>query len=88
MRCKMRVIKVAQVKNADGTIDCEEVQLTAVYNDSPENKEWSKWTPSASFTIQINNPSAFNKLSSGHEYFVDFTPAQKECCGKTKCCND
>jgi hypothetical protein len=76
VRCKMRVSEVAQVKNSDGTTQYEKVNLAAVYGaEGTENAERSKWTPSASFEIQISNPNAFGKLSSGHEYYVDFTPA-------------
>ena len=52
------------------------MKLSAVYGTGEtENAKWTKWTPSASFDIQINNPDAMGKLSKGHEYFVDFTPA-------------
>lgn len=74
LRCKMRVLNVTHNKAADGSTENEQVTLTAVCSDTPENKEWSKWTPSGSFSITINNPGAFGKLSKGHEFFVDFTP--------------
>lgn len=77
LRCKVRVNTVYHAKNADGTTDHEVVKLTAVYSGSEENKQWSKWTPSASFELQINNPEAFGKLSNGHEFYVDFIPADK-----------
>jgi hypothetical protein len=73
----MRVTEVLHVKEPDGSTSQERVKLCAVYGDSPENKEWSKWTPSASFDIYISNPAAFGQLSSGHEFIVDFTPALK-----------
>ncbi len=76
LRCKMRVVEVLHVKESDGSTNQERVKLAAVYGNSDENKHWSKWTPSASFEIYINNPDAMGKLSSGHEFFVDFTPAQ------------
>lgn len=76
LRCKMRVESVLQSKAADGSTEHEEVKLRAVYGDSPENKEWSKWTPSGELRIVINNPSAYGKLSNGHEFFVDFTPVE------------
>lgn len=78
LRCKMRVSEVLQLKEPDGSISQERVKLQAVYGDTPENKDWSKWTPNASFEIYINNPQAFGHLSSGHEYFVDFTSAAQE----------
>lgn len=74
LRCKMRVNEVLQVKEAGGQISQERVKLTAVYAQSGENAEWSKWTPSANFEISISNPRAFGKLSSGHEFFVVFIP--------------
>lgn len=78
IRCKMRVSQVLHVKDADGTTSQEQVKLQAVYGDKgTANAEWSKWTPSANFDIYINNPQAFGKLSSGHEFFVDFTPAKE-----------
>lgn len=77
MRCKMRVESVMHQKNADGATEYEEVTLSAVYSNEPgsENAQWSKWTPSATFKVMINNPGAMNKLSNGHEFYVDFIPA-------------
>lgn len=78
-RCKMRVNEVALIKNEDGSINQERVKLSAVYGkEGTDNAQWSKWTPSANFEITISNPGAFGKLSSGHEYFVDFVPATAE----------
>jgi hypothetical protein len=78
LRCKMRVSEVAAIKDGDGSTFQERVKLQAVYGpDGTDNAQWSKWTPSANFEITINNPEAFNKLSSGHEFYVDFTPAEK-----------
>jgi len=76
LRCKMRVNEVVHVKDEDGTTNQERVKLSAVHGkEGGPNAVWSKFTPSADFYIYINNPSAFGKLSSGHEFFVDFTPA-------------
>lgn len=75
----MRVASVLHSKESDGSTSQEQVALAAVYgNDGTDNAQWSKWTPSASFTISISNPEAFGKLSSGHEFFVDFTPVAGE----------
>lgn len=78
MRCKLRVTKVSHIKNDSGGTEYETVELAAVYGNNDENKLWSKWTPSASFSITISNPDAMNKLSSGHEFYVDFTPVGGE----------
>ncbi len=78
LRAKLRVTEVLHRKNAEGGTDSEEVKLAAVYDSNPEseNGQWSKWTPSASFAMTINNPDAFGKLSQGHEFYVDFIPAE------------
>ena len=80
LRAKLRVSSVLHSKASDGSTDHEIVKLQAVYSDDPnsENKQWSKWTPSASFEMQINNPDAFGKLSNGHEFYVDFIPVEAE----------
>jgi hypothetical protein len=76
LRCKMKVDEVWISKDVDtGAITQEKVKLSAVYGNTEENKQWSKWTPSAGFKIYINNPEAIGKLSKGHEFYVDFTPA-------------
>ncbi len=77
LRCKMRVSEVLHTKDADGSTSQERVKLSAVYGkEGTENAQWSKWTPGAEFSIHINNPEAMGKLSKGHEFFVDFTPAE------------
>lgn len=78
IRCKMRVNQVTHTKEADGSTSQERVELVAVYGpEGSENAQWSKWTPSAQFTIHINNPAAFGKLSQGHEFYVDFVPVEQ-----------
>ncbi len=58
----------------------EQVSLMAVYSDDPNdpNKQWSKWTPSGSVMLTINNPDAQGKFKTNEEYFLDFTPAKKD----------
>ncbi len=51
------------------------VRLSAVVDDSPENKSWSKWTPNGEVTLSITNPDAIDAFVPGKTYFVDFTPA-------------
>jgi hypothetical protein len=79
LRAKLRVSEVLHRKDADGETSMEIVKLQAVYStdENSENKQWSTWTPSASFEMQINNPNAFGKLSSGHEFYVDFIPCEQ-----------
>jgi hypothetical protein len=79
MRCKLKVSEVTHTLDEKGQTTQERVKLNAVYDSDPtsENAQWSKWTPNANFEIYINNPSAFNQLSSGHEFYVDFTPCDQ-----------
>jgi hypothetical protein len=76
LRAKLRVNEVLQRKNSEGGTDTEIIKLQAVYGpEGSDNAKWSKWTPQATFEIHINNPEAFGTLSTGHEFYVDFTPA-------------
>lgn len=52
-----------------------QVGMRPVYNDSEENKRWSKWTPSGQVQLTITNPDAEHWFERGKEYYVDFTPA-------------
>lgn len=78
LRAKFRVTSVTRSIDADGNASQEVVKLSAVYSSDPEseNAKWSKWTPSGSLEMTINNPNAFGTLSNGHEFYIDFTPAE------------
>lgn len=80
MRAKLRVNQVTQFKNAEGEVNQELIDLMAVYSpdENDVNHEWSIWTPSASLKITITNPNVFGKLSSGHEFYIDFIPCGDE----------
>jgi hypothetical protein len=79
LRAKLRVTQVTHNIEADGKTSSEQIKLQAVYSNDPksENAQWSKWTPCASFDMQINNPNAFGKLSKGFEFYVDFIPVEE-----------
>lgn len=57
-------------------IECRTVKLTAVYDNSPENKEFFKWTPNGQISIGLLAPKAWQRFELGKEYYVDFTPAE------------
>ena len=75
LRAKVVVTSVKRSVNNEGNYANEEVELRAVYGNTEENKQWSKWTPSAEFKMQINNEAAFGKLPVGKECYIDFIPA-------------
>ena len=55
----------------------ERVDLMAVYSPDPqsENRRFWKATPSAHFTLYIDNPDARGVFLPGVEYHVDFSVA-------------
>ena len=75
LRAKFRINTVTREIDSRGEVSNETVNLTAVSGSSDENKQWCKWTPNGSINLTINNPDAIGKLTSGHEYFIDFIPA-------------
>jgi hypothetical protein len=52
------------------------VRFDAVINDSPENKEWSKWTPSGQLQMTISNENLVDHFIQGQEYFLDIKEAK------------
>jgi len=66
--------KCTQITESEGGI--KTVKLAAVTSGSDENKEFFKWTPSASIDLSTLNAAASAAFVPGKEYFVDFTPAQ------------
>lgn len=75
IRCKVRVANVTHIMNELGEVSCEDIRFEAVTNDTPENKEWSKYTPSATFEMRIDNPAAIGKMRFREEFYVDFVRA-------------
>jgi hypothetical protein len=76
IRCKLKLEKV----DKNDELGLRYVQLTAVTNDSPENKTWSKYTPSAQFWFNVTNPACFaqiDEMKAGDEYFVDLHPVKE-----------
>jgi len=52
------------------------VHFGAVIDDGPENKSWSKWTPSGQLQMTISNPNLIDHFVPGKEYFLDITEAE------------
>ena len=76
VRAKMKVMAIQPFHSGDPEGVCSEVRLFPVFNDSPENKTWSKYTARlASAGLVITNPEAIDAFEVGKEYFLDFTSA-------------
>lgn len=57
----------------------KEVKLNAVYGTSEENKDFSKYTPSGSLSIRIDNETqASEYFEPGKEYYLEFSKAESE----------
>lgn len=69
MRAKMSVTSVQRF-----AANNEIVQFNAVSSGTPEDNTYSKYTPSASVSITITNPTLLDKFIPGCTYYVDFTP--------------
>lgn len=79
LRLKMTVTSVRRVADSQGNITQEEIGLNAVYGpEGSPNSQWSKWTPAASLSMNVNNPEAFGKVLPGQFMFVDLTPCEKD----------
>lgn len=70
IRAKFECLEVKLSRSSD------DIALGAVTNDSPENKQWSQWTPSGHLTLQIANPGARGFFKPGKIYFLDIIEAE------------
>jgi len=55
-----------------------EANLSAVTNDSPENKTFSIYTPNATVKMHITNPDALKFFEPGAEYTAEFKKVEKD----------
>lgn len=48
--------------------------FAAVYDSAnvPEDNSYAKYTPSASFSMQVDNPAVIEQLAPGKKFYVDF----------------
>lgn len=54
------------------------VNMSPVYGNSEENKQFWRYTPAGSIALTIDNPDAVAQFSPGREYYIDFTPAKED----------
>jgi hypothetical protein len=76
VRAKMKCFHVDHLKSGNPDDVAADIRMVPVYDDgNPENKSWSKWTPSGEIRLFVTNPEAIKQFEPGKSYFVDFTPA-------------
>lgn len=79
LRLKMSIAAVKSVCDSNGDKTAEEITLQAAYGPpGSANDQWSKWTPSASFSMYVSNPGAFGKVLPGQFYYVDLIATDKD----------
>jgi primosomal replication protein N len=72
MALRAKLVPHSKTETGAGEHRQVQVQLSAVAG--PENEEWSRYTPSASFNISLKGDLA-DQLEIGKAYFVDITEA-------------
>lgn len=70
IRAKFAVISVETFENGDS-----QVRLSPRYDESiPEDRRFSKATPSGELKMYINNPPVVEELKPGRQFYIDLTP--------------
>lgn len=67
-RCKFKVVEVAKYESG------RKLKLTATSDNSGDNEDWSKYTPSGTFEIFVTNEVAFPRIDSlkaGELFYID-----------------
>jgi len=87
IRAKFRVAQVLPYKNENGQTTLEHWEMYAVGGNgvrhgypedgSDEDNTFSKWTPNAHLTMDVQNPNLFGMLKVNDKYYVDFTLAEE-----------
>ena len=79
MRAKMRITAVTIYESGE-KLDLVAVSKSGAYPEdgSDEDNTYAKYSPQASLSITIANPSLFGKFKAGQKYYVDFTQAEEK----------
>lgn len=75
LRCKF---KVDGVETPEYDKEQRILTLSACVDESGDNKDWSKWTPSGSFQICVTNTNLIPKIDAmkpGDVHYIDLSEA-------------
>jgi hypothetical protein len=77
MRAKVKIESVLHTEYGE-MLKMRAVSRSVAYpaDGSDEDNTYSKFTPSASLEITVNNPALFGQFSPGEKYYVDFTKTE------------
>lgn len=73
-RAKFRCSKIEDFGNGSKLVHLAVVCLSDA-EKSPENKSFTRWTPSGTIQMQIDNPAASCQFEPQKYYYVDFSEA-------------
>ena len=73
MRAKFVINSIE--RNGTTEYPSETLKMSAVPNGTPEDNTFSKFTPSASLSLTVTNPTLLGQFNPGEKFYVDFTPA-------------
>lgn len=66
-------VMVASVKR-DAYNTGVELKLVAHYDDKiPEDQRFAQFTPTAEFTMRVDNPAVLERMTLGKKFYADFT---------------
>ncbi|MBL9115498.1 MAG: hypothetical protein JNJ83_10880 [Verrucomicrobiaceae bacterium] len=68
-------LRCRKVTRHDSSPVQEDVELNAVHADSPINKQWATYTPSASLSMSIDNEAAHGLIQPGKDYIITIREA-------------
>lgn len=79
MNTRAKLVCVSVTPDAlDETKKGESVTFDAIYDaaNSQEDNTFSKFTPSAGYTMFVSNPELFGVFEVGKPYYFDITPCE------------
>lgn len=78
MRAKMKVQAVTPAYGESEILKAYPVCSKLDQDGNSEDNTFSKFTPSGSLELVINNPDLRGKIQPGQEFYVDFTLVETE----------
>ena len=74
IRCKFKVTGVEDNGSTESHAS-KKVTLSTQYDPTlPEDQRFTRWTPTGTLDVVIDNPAALARLAVGADYYVDLTP--------------
>ena len=70
IRAKVMVASIKQDAYSSGA----EIRLVPHYDITiPEDQRFAQYTPTAEFTMRVDNPAVLERMTLGKKFYADFT---------------